>query len=302
MSEKTPALRLGASVRFQDRWAGNVTAMEISEEWEIYNLSVRHGLFKAVTVRLPLEAATEWDDEHVAFDQTSSGAAFGREVPPVAAPSRPVSRETPIAGGGRLAGVLVSPSTRLAGEVLLERQGLLYRVPVEGVTFDGKTMYPGVQPDALIRYFTRDEMRERVRRELGSTKISFSELQHIDVEARGRWVGLIGNVRSKNSREAARRAASAALGTSVDADGLADDLELEAKVALALDSAGLTRAGEIYPRSTLGEVVLRGRVATQGAAEDAGRVAARVAGVRTVSNRIATGAPDSGAEPAGIAR
>ncbi len=303
MSEKTPALRLGASVRFQDRWAGNVTAIEISDDWEIYNVAVRHGLFKAVTVRLPLEAATGWDDDHVAFDEMTSRAAFGREVPPVAAPSRPVSEETPIAGGGRLAGVLVSPSTRLAGEVLLERGGLLYRVPAEGVTFDGKTMYPGVQPDALIRYFTQDEMRERVRQALGrTTEISSSELQHIDVEVLGRWVGLTGNVRSKNSREAARRAASTALGVSVDSDGLADDLELETKVALALDGAGLTRAGEIYPRSTLGEVVLRGRVSTQGAAEDAGRVAARVAGVRRVTNRIAAGAPDSDAKPAGVGR
>lgn len=303
MSEKTPALRLGASVRFQDRWAGNVTAIEISEEWEVYNVGVRHGLFKAVTVRLPLEAATGWDDEHAAFDEMTSRAAFGREVPPVAAPSRPVSAETPIAGGGRFAGVLVSPSTRLAGEVLLEREGHLYRVPVEGVTFDGKTMYPGVQPDALIRYFTGDEMRERVRRALASTGvISSSELQQIDVETLGRRVGLTGNVRSKNSREAARQAASAALGLSVDADGLADDLELETQIAMALDRAGLTRAGEIYPRSTLGEVVLRGRVSTQGAADDAGRVAARVRGVRTVTNRIAVGAPNPDAKPVGVAR
>lgn len=299
MSEKTRALRLGAPVRFQDRWAGKVTAMEISEEWDVYNVAIRHGFLKPVTVRLPLEAATEWDDEHVAFDQTTSKAAFGREVPPIAAPSRPLSQETPIAGGGMLEGVLVSPATRRATEVLIEREGRVYRVPVEGVTFDGKTMHPGVQPDAMIPYYTEDEMRERVRRALASaTEISFSELQHIEVEAVGRRVGLAGNVRSKNSREAARRAVSAALGVPVDADRLVDDLELETEIGLALDRSGLMRAGEIYPRSTLGVVVLRGRVRTQGAMEDAARVVSRVPGVRTVINRIEVGAPGAAQEMA----
>jgi hypothetical protein len=51
--ERTPALMLGARVRFQDCWAGKVTSIEITEDWEVYNVAVRHGFLKPVTTRLP---------------------------------------------------------------------------------------------------------------------------------------------------------------------------------------------------------------------------------------------------------
>ena len=308
MADITPALRLGAPARFQDRWDGRVAAIEISEDWEVYNVAVRHGLFKAVTVRLPLHAATAWDNAFVAFDQVTSGAAFGREVPPVAAPSRPISGETPIvgggmlAGGGRLAGVLASRDTRRVGEVLIELGRRVYRVPTEAVSFQGKTMHADPPGAALVPYYPEDELRERARAALGSRpEISSAELQRIDVEPAGPAARLMGNVRTKHSREAVRRTLSAALGLPVNAGGLTTDLEVETDLGLALDRAGLTRQGEIYARSTLGDVVLRGRVGTAGTAEEAARAAARVTGVRSVANRIEVGTADR-QPPASVAR
>ncbi len=284
---------LGARVRFQDCWAGKVTSIEITGDWEVYNVTVQRGFLKAVTVRLPLEAATGSDDGLLAFDETTSTAAFGRELPPIAAPSRPVSRETPLAIGGRLAGVLLDPATRRAHEVLIEREGRTYRVPAAGVTFNGKTMHPGVQPDALVPYYGDEELRVRVRHALGSAgEISSAELQQINATAAGAEILLTGNVRTKHSRESARRAASGALGMHVNADALADDIELETEIGLALECSGLARTAEVYARSTLGQVALRGRAPSKSAADEAVRVVARVAGVRGVINKIEVGPPD----------
>ena len=301
MADKTPALRLGVPARFQDRWAGKVASIEISEDWEVYNVAIRHGLFKAVTVRLPLEAATEWGDECVAFDQVTSKAAFGREVPPVAAPSRPVSGETPITGGGTLAGLLISRATRHAGEVLIERGGRVYRVPVEGISFQGKTMYAGVPSDPLVPYYGEDDLRERVKTALASvTEISSGELQSMEIEAAGPGVRLTGNVRTRQSREAALRAVRSALGIPVSTRGLITDIEVETELGLALERAGLMRGAEVFGRSILGDVILRGRARTAGAAQEVARAAAKVSGVRSVVNRMEVGSPDPG-RPAGAA-
>ncbi len=293
MPERTPALMLGARVRFQDCWAGKITSIEITEDWEVYNVAVQRGFLKAVTVRLPLEAASGWDDGLLAFDETTSAAAFGRELPPIAAPSRPVSGETPLGIGGRLAGVLLDPATRRAREVLIEREGRKYRVPAEGVTFDGKTLHPGVQPDALVPYYTEEELRERLQHALASaTEISSSELQLISAETAGPVIRLTGNVRTKHTREAARRAAVAALGVPVNTDALVDDIELETEMGLALERSGLPRVAEVYARSILGQVTLRGRAPSQSAADEAARVVTRVAGVRGVVNKIEVDAPE----------
>lgn len=298
MPEKTPALMLGAGVRFQDCWAGKVAAIEVTEDWEIYNVTVRRGIFRASTVRLPLEAATGWDEEHVAFDQTTSGAAFGREVPPVAGPSRPVSLETPVSGGYRLAGFLVSTTTRMTAEVLVERRGRIYRVPTDGVTFEGKIMHPGARPEALVPYYSEKELRERVRQALGASRdISSAELRRLDIEAAGPGVRLTGNLQSKRSREAARLAASDALGIPVDASAVTDDHEVETSIGLTLGRSGVGRTAEVYSRSNLGDVVLRGRAPSQQAADEVARVVAGVPGVRTVVNRIEVGSPLAHREP-----
>jgi osmotically-inducible protein OsmY len=90
--------------------------------------------------------------------------------------------------------------TRRAREVLIERGGSLYRVPAASVTFEGKTMHLGEQPDALVPYRTDEELRERVRDALASAReISSGELQQINTEADGAEIRLTGNVRSKHA-------------------------------------------------------------------------------------------------------
>ena len=302
MPNKTPALRLGARVRFQDRWSGSVAAIEISEDWEVFNVVVKYGFPRASTVRLPLQPATAWEDEFLAFDEMASTSAFGREIPPIAAPSRPVSRETPVSGGGRLAGLLVDQATRRAREVLLDRGGKTFRVPAEVASFEGKTLHPGVQPDALVPYYAEDETRERLRHALrAANELTTSELQDIHVEVSGAETLLTGNVRSKHGREAARSAASAALGTAVNATGLTDDIQLETDIGLALERAGLTRTAQVFVRCTLGNVILFGYAPAQSVADEVVRATERIPGVRVVHNRIEIGPGSRDAAPAGAA-
>jgi osmotically-inducible protein OsmY len=251
-------------------------------------------------VRLPLEAATDWDDGLLAFDNSTAEAAFGRELTPVAAPSRPLSADTPVSGGGRFAGAVVYRDTRLAAAILIERAGRLYSVPAEGVSFEGKTLHPGVQPEAILPYYTEEEARDRVRAALAATReVSSAELAHITVHSDGGAVRLDGNVRSRQARTAARQAASAALGLPVDASGLAGDMEIETRVALALDRARLDRALRVNVRSVMGEVVLRGQAPSRPVADEAARVAAHLPGVRKVTNLIE--AETAGAPPTGLA-
>src|SRR5205807_707774 len=99
MADAIPLL-LGCPVRFQDRWSGSLVGMDVDEAWEVLNISVRRGLLRKRTVKLPLNAATGWSTDYVAFDGITSEAAFAREVPPAAAPARPMSLETPVAMPG----------------------------------------------------------------------------------------------------------------------------------------------------------------------------------------------------------
>lgn len=299
MASKTPALRLGAPVRFKDCWSGRVSSIEVDEGWEALNVSVRYGFLRPRSVRLPLAAATAWDDAFLAFDETTSSSAFAREITPIAAPSRPLSTDTPIAGGGRLVGLLVDPATRRAKEVLFQRGGRVFRVPTGGVTFEGKVLHPGVQPDALVPYYQEEELQQRVRRALAEASgLTPGEASYISAEPTDGGVRLTGNVRTRNSREAARRAVSAALGVPVDVSSLTDDVELESEIGLALEGAGLTHRADVFVRSTLGEAIIFGRAPSQAVADEVARATARVPGVRSVSNRMTIAPAEAAAAPA----
>src|SRR3972149_812979 len=110
MQSTRPLLRLGCPVRFRDRWQGRLVAFEIDEGWLVLNVVVSRGLFRPVEVRLPFSIAAAWDDGALSLDCTSD-QAFGREVPPLAAPAMPISARTPVSAA----------EARLAGEPL-ERQ------------------------------------------------------------------------------------------------------------------------------------------------------------------------------------
>src|SRR3990170_5409379 len=112
MQSAQPLLRLGCPVRFRDRWQGRLAAFEIDEDWLVLNVVVSRGLFRPVEVRLPFAIAAAWDDGALSLD-CASGQAFGRELPPVAAPAMPVSARTPVSAAEvRLAGALVERESR----------------------------------------------------------------------------------------------------------------------------------------------------------------------------------------------
>src|SRR3972149_10334814 len=99
MQSTRPPPRLGCPVRFRDRWQGRLVAFEIDEGWLVLNVVVSRGLFRLVEVRLPFAIADLWDDGALSLDCTSD-QAFGREVPPLAAPAMPISARTPVSAAG----------------------------------------------------------------------------------------------------------------------------------------------------------------------------------------------------------
>ena len=81
-------------------------------------------------------------DRRLGANRRHQRAAFAREIPPVAAPARPLASDTPISNPStRFAGLLVRQSTRRAEEMIVSHgvQGL-FRVPVADVSFSGKTL------------------------------------------------------------------------------------------------------------------------------------------------------------------
>src|SRR3990170_337886 len=113
MQTARPPLRLGCPVRFRDRWQGCLLWFGVDESWLVLNIVVARGLFRPTEVKLPFSIAAAWDDGSLSLDCTSD-QAFGREVPPVAAPAMPLSARTPVSAGDRLAGALVSRDSRRA--------------------------------------------------------------------------------------------------------------------------------------------------------------------------------------------
>src|SRR3989304_399938 len=95
MQSSRPLLRLGCPVRFRDRWQGRLAAFEIDEDWLVLNVVISRGLLRPVEVRLPFSIADAWDEAALSLDCTSD-QAFGRELPPVAAPAMPLSAHTPV--------------------------------------------------------------------------------------------------------------------------------------------------------------------------------------------------------------
>ena len=78
------------------------------------NISVTSGfLFASSSVRLPFTSVTSWSDDSVRI-AANSFQAFAREIPPVAAPARPLSSDTPISHPGTKFAGLVSPPDRTA--------------------------------------------------------------------------------------------------------------------------------------------------------------------------------------------
>ena len=282
------ALRLGSRARFQDRWSGRISAIEVTEGWEAVNVVVENGfLFWRSSVRLPLSAVSDWTDDSVTFTCTSR-QAFGHEVPPVAVPSRPIASDTPVAPSDvKIAGALIDQGDRQVQEIVLSRRTGQVRIPVSDVVFEGRTLSLSAQPETLPRYRPDDEIGRSIHRAIRNDDgLTADEKRGLHFAVEGGVVTMSGNARVENARERAIEIVDAINGVTMVNDASHDDLSLETAVGLALDGAGVGRHSEIYARSSLGQLQLYGYVPSPAARDDAVRVVAAVAGVRDVTSRL----------------
>jgi len=289
VSGNISGLRVGSPARFEDRWSGTITALEITEDWEVVNVVVETGfLFWRNSIRLPLSAASGWDDDHVAFSCTTT-QAFSHQVPPVAVPSRPVSADTPLsAPGASFAGALVSRSDRKLIEIILSRgvSGLVH-VGAGNTHFEGKTLTLAVQPDGLPRYRPDPAVLLDVHRAVREdTGLTADDKRGLHFSVSGGVVTMSGNVRVPHAKERAQWLVSQVPGVMSVRDQAIDDILLETAIGLALDKAGITRHSEVFARASLGVLQLYGYVSSPAAADDAVRAAGAIPGVREVVNRL----------------
>lgn len=289
MADKIATVRLGSRVCFEDRWQGRVSGLEVDEDWNVLNISVSTGfLFTGSSVRLPFTSVTSYSDEavHIA---ANSFKAFAREIPPVAAPARPLSSDTPISHpGARFAGLAVRPMDRRAVEVILSRGvGGLFRVPTRDVSFAGKTMTIAIESQQLVHYYPdsaiADELHRLITEDLA---MPTDDKLHIKIDAEDGVVTLSGNVRVHTTRDYVGAVAAATPGVVSVNNQLHVDFDVEAAVGQALSTSGAATSGNVYVRSNLGEVLIDGFASSDRAAEDIGRAVARVPGVRKAVNRL----------------
>jgi osmotically-inducible protein OsmY len=285
--ESTPLL-LGSGVAFSDGERAKLAAFEVDDSLEILNIVVSRGFLRwAESVRLPFTVAVRWSKTGIEASCTSV-EAFAREVPPVAAPVRPVSHETPVAvPGAHVLGALVNGPTKRVTALIVQSGSRRLSVPAAEVSFEGKLMHVTTAPETLQEYrFDEEITRDAWHRLRGDRGIAPSEIRLMDVESAGGTVTLTGNVRRKQTRERAGALVSHVPGVARLHNKIADDLQLESDLGWALERAGVRRTASIHPRSSLGDVVLYGHAPSRQIVEDAIRAASGVNGVRTVTSRV----------------
>ncbi len=302
MQSDCSPLRLGCPVRFRDRWQGRLAALETDAQWLILNLVLSRGIFRPLEVKLPFSTANQWDDDSLSLDCTSH-EAFGRQVPPVAVPPRPLSARTPLsASDARLAGALVHRASRQASHLLL-RWGLfaseLLIIPVQDVTLEGGAIRLAVQTDALAVYRPDSELAEAVRGALAAHRyLTADDRRTLNVAVVDEVAHLSGNVRTPQAKAYVHATAASVPGVTALIDTVVDDHQLEIDVGRALDAAGLFRYGRIYVRSALGDLTLCGSVRAEAAVADIVKTASAVPGVRSVASRMdVAGSPPPATAP-----
>jgi osmotically-inducible protein OsmY len=276
-------LRLGSRVCFEDRWQGHVSALDVTEDWEVLNLTISSGV-----LFLQQSAVKTLADGQV-YISANSIQAFAREIPPVAAPARPVSAATPVSRSGtRFAGVILNTADKRATEALVSRGLTAYRVPVSQLTFEGKTLTFTSAPDELAEFHADSDILARIRSAITEDQnLSPDDKRSVSVDMQGGVAILGGNVRLKQTAERVEALVSSVPGVVSVRNTITDDFELEAAIGLALDRQGLGRDAEVYARSSLGEVTLYGSVSSQRQADDIVRAVEKAPGVRQVQNLLA---------------
>lgn len=290
MQSARSALRLGCPVRFRDRWQGRLVALEIDDQWLVLNLVLSRGILRPLEVKLPFSAASQWDDQSLSLDCTSR-EAFGRQIPPVPVPPRPLSVRTPLsARDAKLAGALVHRASRRVSHLLLSWRLFTTghrMIPVQNVTLEGGAIKLAVQTDALPIYRPDSELAEAVRRALNAHRyLTADDRRALNVEVVDEVAYLSGNVRIPQAKAYVYAAAASVPGVTAVVNTVADDRQLEIDVARVLDAAGLFRHARIYVRSALGQVTLDGFVRTQAVTPEIVKVASGVPGVRSVTSRM----------------
>ena len=300
MQSTRSALRLGSSVRFHDRWQGRLASFQVDDEWLVLNLVISRGIFRPSEVKLPFSIATDWDDNAVSLDCTSD-EAFGREIPPVAVPARPLSAATPLSvAGARLAGALVERASRRASHLLLN-SGLFASdrriIPVSQVTLEGGAIRLAAQTHALPVYRRDSELLQAVRDALAAHPyLTADDRRSLSVEVVDGTACLSGNVRTPQAEAHVYEAVSSVPAVTGVRGAAINDRQLEIDVGRALDAAGLFRNNaRIYVRAALGEVTLGGFLTTAAMVPDILKVSAAVPGVRAVDDRmeVAEAAPEA---------
>jgi osmotically-inducible protein OsmY len=303
MQSARSTLRLACPVRFRDRWQGRLAALEVDDQWLVLNLVLSRGILRPLQVKLPFAAASCWDDDVLSMDCTSE-EAFGRRIPPVAVPPRPLSTSTPLsARDARLAGALVDRASRRASHLLLS-WGLFAPgrrvIPVQDVTLEGGVIRLAVQMDALPIYRPDSELAEAVRGALAAHRyLTADDRRTLNVGVLDQVAHLSGNVRTPQAKAYVYAAAASAPGVIAVVDTVVDDRQLEIDVGRALDAAGLFRHGRIYVRSTLGDVTLGGFLRTKAAIPDIAKTTSAVPSVRSVTNcmEVEDNSPSATAPP-----
>jgi osmotically-inducible protein OsmY len=291
LAVESALLVLGSEVAFSDGQRARLAAFEVDESLEILNIVVSRGFLRwAESVRLPFTVAARWSESGIDLSCTSV-EAFAREVPPVAAPARPVSHETPVAiPERRILGALVNGPTKRVTALIVQSGSRRLSVPAAEVSFEGKVMHVTTAPETLQEYRSDGEITQdawhRLSRDRG---IAASEIRLMEIESAGGTVTLKGNVRRKQTRERAEAIVSLVRGVARLHNEIVDDLQLESDLGWALERAGVRRTASIYPRSSLGDVVLYGDAPSRQIVEDAIRVATGVRGVRSVNSRVQVG-------------
>ena len=287
MQTTRPFLRLGCPVRFRDRWQGRLLWFEVDERWLVINIAVKRGLFRPTEVKLPFSIAAAWDDNALSLDCTSD-QAFGREIPPLAAPAMPFSSRTPVSAAVRLAGALVTRESRQVSRLLLAAGPLgrdIRAVDVQGFTLERGAVHLHAQFDTLPVYRPDAELIQAVRDALAAhPHLTADDRRALTADVADGVAYLSGNVRTPRAAAAVRDAAAAVSGVVEVRSVVADDRTLEVAVGRALDAAGMFRQGRLYVRAALGEVTVGGYMPFA-AARDIVKAVAAVPGVRSVVER-----------------
>jgi osmotically-inducible protein OsmY len=288
MERETSLLELGARVRFQNRWQGRISGFDISEDWEVLNVVVSCGmLLFAQSVKLPFSSVTSWSEEGVDID-ANSFAAFAREVPPVAVPSRPISSESPVSHQGtRLSGLLVRRRDRRATEILIARGRHKYRIASADVRIEGSTVTLSKHFGTLPRYYSDANLEARLHDGVAEDNLLTTDDKRsltLRVESGVAVIG--GNVRVEPTRDHVRSIAGTLPGILSVREEAVDDISLETAIGLALDRSGLQRRAQVFARSNLGRVTLYGSASSDQLAGDVVREVAGVPGVRQVDSRL----------------